>query len=245
MLARERKTHLLAVLDRDGRVVAKAVAAALGVSDDSIRRDLRELAEIGACVRVYGGALPAGSIEPPVSARQDVSPASKERVARAALERIEDGDTVIIDGGTTALALAQLLPPLRSLTVVTPSPPVAVVIGQRTDARVIMIGGELARRSMVNGGAMAIEAARQVHADSFFMGVAGVDVERGLTTGTIEDAATKRALAAQSARVFVLASEDKIGVVSRVSVLPLDQVTEIIFDPEDSHPAVAAFRRHR
>lgn len=241
MLARERKAHLLAVLEREGRVVAKTIAAELRVSEDSIRRDLRELAEVGACVRVYGGALPAPDIERAIGERRDVAAASKERVARRALELIEDGDTLVIDGGTTASALARLLAPRRALTIVTPSPGVAMILAEQTEVNVVMVGGELGRRSMVNGGPMALEAASRIRADSFFLGAAGIDPEYGLTTGTVDDAATKRALAARSARTFVLASEDKIGVVSRVPILPLDEVARVLFDPQDDNPLIGRF----
>jgi DeoR/GlpR family transcriptional regulator of sugar metabolism len=243
MLSRERKAYLVSTLERDGRLVAKESAAELGVSEDTIRRDLRELAEAGACIRVYGGALPVGDVEPPVAERQHVAVASKERVAQHAMERIADGETIILDGGTTALALARLLHGRRSLTVITPSPAVAIAVAERSDARVIIIGGELARQSMVSGGTMALEAARHVDADAFFMGAAGVDPTHGVTTGTVGDAATKRALAGQSARLLVLASEDKIGVVSRVPIVALDTVTEIIVDPQDRNPLIAQLPR--
>jgi DeoR/GlpR family transcriptional regulator of sugar metabolism/GNAT superfamily N-acetyltransferase len=239
MLARERKAYLLTALDRDGRVVAKDIAAHLGVSEDSIRRDLRELAEVGACVRVYGGALPVRGVEPPVAERHAVAAASKRRVAQRAFELIGDGETVVLDGGTTALILIPLLRARRSLTVITPSPAVAIAVAEQTDARVQMIGGELTRQSMVNGGAAAVEAAAGVRADSFFMGASGVDPVAGLTTGTVIDAATKRALAERSERVFVFASEDKIGVVSRVPIIDLAAVTEILVDPLDENPILA------
>jgi DeoR/GlpR family transcriptional regulator of sugar metabolism len=230
------------VLERDGRVVAKDVAAELKVSEDSIRRDLRELADIGACVRVYGGALPAGGIEPPVAERRDVAAASKGRVAQRALELIGDGETIVLDGGTTALALVSLLRARRSLTVITPSPAVAIAAAEQTDARVQIIGGELTRQSMVTGGAAAVEAAGHVRADSFFMGASGVDPVAGLTTGTLIDAVTKRALAERSERVFVFASEDKIGVVSRVPIIDLGAVAEILVDPLDDNPILARLR---
>src|SRR6187399_1268181 len=109
MLSEQRKTHLLALLERDGRVVAK-VAAELGISEDSIRRDLRELADAGLARRVYGGALPVEASEPPFSDRTGVEPVSKARVAQAALPLVEPGMTIALDAGTTSLALARILP---------------------------------------------------------------------------------------------------------------------------------------
>ena len=107
--AEQRKTHLLALLERDGRVVAKEVAVELAMSEDSIRRDLRELADAGLARRVYGGALPVEASEPPFADRTGVEPVSKARVARAALALVEPGMTIALDAGTTSLALARIL----------------------------------------------------------------------------------------------------------------------------------------
>jgi DeoR/GlpR family transcriptional regulator of sugar metabolism len=232
MLSAQRRTHLLDLLERDGRIVAKEAAASLSVSEDSIRRDLRDLADAGQCIRVYGGALPVPAADRPFAERLSLGTDSKERVARVAAARIRPGSTVIIDAGTTALALARLLPDDPTLTVITPSPAVALAVAEHSPARVIMIGGELGRHSMVANGALATEAIRRLSADACFLGVTGVHPEHGLTTGELDDAATKRALAERSTEVYVLASEEKIGAVSRYPMLDLDEVTEVIVDPE-------------
>lgn len=239
MLSAQRKAHLREILERDGRVVAKDVASALGVSEDSIRRDLRELADAGELVRVYGGALPVAPADRPLDARASLATASKARVARRAVDLIVPGSTVILDAGTTTLAMASLLPQRADLTVITPSPAVAIAVAERSDARVVMIGGELSRHSMVAGGSLAMEAVQHLAADVFFLGVTGIDPQAGLTTGELDDAVTKRALAARSARVLVLGSEEKIGVASRFPVIDLDAVHGIIADPLDRNPALA------
>ncbi|WAA66036.1 DeoR/GlpR family DNA-binding transcription regulator [Microbacterium oxydans] len=240
MLAAQRKAHLLELLDRDGRVVAKAVADDLGVSEDAIRRDLRELAEDGRLLRVYGGALPLPAPDRPVSERQEVATESKERVARRAVAGIRPGSTIVLDAGTTTLAMAKLLPSGTDLTVITPSPAVALAVAEHSDARVIMIGGELTRHSMVVGGGLALEAIQHLAADTFFLGATGIDPAHGLTTGELDDAVTKRAIAARCTETVVLASADKVGAVSRYPVLPFDAIAAIITDPLDTNPLVAA-----
>ncbi|MFY9712996.1 MAG: DeoR/GlpR family DNA-binding transcription regulator, partial [Microbacterium sp.] len=203
----------------------------------SIRRDLRELAADGACIRVYGGAIPVA--ERPVRERHDVATESKERVARAAVARIRPASTIILDAGTTTLAMARMLPLESALTVITPSPAVALAVAEHSDARILLVGGELSRHSMVAGGALALEAIAHLGADAFFMGVSGIDPVHGLTTGSIDDAVTKRALAARSTEVLVLASEEKIGAASRFPVLGFGDITGIIVDPEDEDPLIA------
>lgn len=236
MLAGERKEQLLQILEREGRVVAKSVATQLGVSEDSIRRDLRELAADGACVRVYGGALPLPPADRPVEDRRVLATDSKERVAHEAVRRIRPSSTIVLDAGTTTLAMAALLP--EALTVFTPSPEVAIAVARHSDARVVMIGGELMRHSMVTGGALALEAVAHVGADALFMGATGVHPEHGLTTGELDDAVTKRALAQRCTDVYVLASAEKIGAVSRYPIIGFDEVSEIIVDPSDVRPMV-------
>src|SRR3954469_21361211 len=105
MLPAQRKALILDRLRTTGQVVAKDLAAELGVSEDSVRRDLRELAAAGLCQRVYGGALPVSPATAHYAQRQRVEPASKQRVATAAAQLVEPGRTAILDGGTTALAV--------------------------------------------------------------------------------------------------------------------------------------------
>lgn len=243
MLGAQRKDHLLALLATDGRVVAKDVAADLEVSEDSIRRDLRELADAGLCVRVYGGALPVPAAEVPVAQRSTVATDSKERVARAAVALIRPGSTIILDAGTTTLAMARMLPQDPSLTVITPSPAVAVAVAEHSPARVLIVGGEVSRHSLVAGGALALEAIARLGADVFFLGVTGIHPDHGLTTGVLDDAVVKRALAARSADVYVLGSAEKIGAASRFPVVGLDEVSGIVTDPEDASVLAAQWRR--
>lgn len=238
MLAAQRKDHLLDLLARDGRVVAKTVADEVGVSEDAIRRDLRELAEEGKLQRVYGGALPIPAADRPVRERHDLATESKERVARRAAASIRPGSTIVLDAGTTTLALARLLPAGTGITVITPSPAVALATAEHSDARVLMIGGELTRHSMVAGGGLAMEAIQHLAADVFFLGVTGVDPAHGLTTGELDDAVTKRAIAARCAETVALASEEKIGAASRYPVLPLEAITAVLTDPLDENPLI-------
>jgi DeoR/GlpR family transcriptional regulator of sugar metabolism len=230
MLAAQRKEFLLARLDRDRRLVAKDVAAELGVSEDSVRRDLRELAAAGLCQRVYGGALPASPAVADYGTRREVEVDSKRRVAAAAAALIRPGATVILDGGTTALAVTRALPPELAATIVTHSPTVAAALAGHPSIEVYVLGGRLFRHSMVTCGAAAVEAAQVVHADLFLLGVTGVHPDAGLTTGDADEAAMKRALAQRAADTYVLASTEKIGAASRFAVLPLSAVAGVITD---------------
>src|SRR5215213_2149912 len=141
MLRAQRQEWLVDRLGRDGRLVAKDIAVELDVSEDSVRRDLRELAAAGLCQRVYGGALPASPAVADYAARKEVAVSGKQRVAAAAAALVEPGTTVILDGGTTTLAVVHALPLDLRATVVTHSPTVASALADHRDVEVYLIGG--------------------------------------------------------------------------------------------------------
>jgi DeoR/GlpR family transcriptional regulator of sugar metabolism len=238
MLAAERRDLLLARLARDGKVVAKDVAAELGLSEDSVRRDLRDLAAAGLCQRVYGGALPVSPAVADYATRTTVRPAGKAAVAAKAASLIRPRSTVILDGGTTALALAKALPADLDATIVTHSPTVAAALVGHATVDVFLIGGRLFKHSAVTSGAAAAEAAERVSAEQFFLGVTGVHPEAGLTTGDADEAAMKRLLARRAADTYVLASAEKIGAASAFEVLPLADAAGIITDAPADDPTV-------
>jgi DeoR/GlpR family transcriptional regulator of sugar metabolism len=242
LLASERKELLLDRLRADGRLVAKDMAAELDTSEDTIRRDLRELAVAGLCQRVYGGAIPVAPAAASYARRQEIATTSKHRVATACLELIQPGSSVILDGGTTALEVARLLPRDLDVTVITHSPTVAVALVDHP-AEVFILGGRLFKHSVVASGAAAAEAAAQVSADLFLMGVTGVRPDTGLTTGDVDEAAMKRTLSRRAAQTWVMASEEKIGAASPFPVLRLDEVAGIVSDADPQHPVLAELER--
>jgi len=233
MLVGERRDLLLTRLAAEGKVLAKDVAAELGVSEDSIRRDLRDLAAAGLCQRVYGGALPVSPAVADYASRTAIAVDGKDRVAAVAAGLVRPGSTVVLDGGTTTLAVAKALPRGLEATVVTHSPTVAVALLDHPGVEVFLLGGRLFRHSAVTCGAAAAEAAQAISADVFLLGVTGVHPEAGLTTGDAEEAAMKRTLARRAADTYVLASAEKIGAASRFTVLPLADVAGVITDAEN------------
>ncbi|MFJ4791994.1 DeoR/GlpR family DNA-binding transcription regulator [Kitasatospora purpeofusca] len=237
MLAAERREHLLGLLAREGKIVAKDVAAELGISEDSVRRDLRDLAADGLCQRVYGGALPVSPAVVDYAARQSVAQDGKRKVAAVAAALVPPGGTLILDGGTTALAVARALPQDLACTVITHSPTIVAALLDHPQAELFLLGGRIFKHSAVACGAAAVEAAQQVSADLCLLGVTGVHPEAGLTTADAEEAAMKRALAARAADTYILASSEKIGTASRFRVLLWEKVSGLITDA-DPHDAV-------
>lgn len=234
MLTQERKSYLLDLLSRDGKIEAKAVAIELGLSDDTIRRDLRELAAAGKLQRVHGGALPRSPADADLTTRQGIASQSKTEIGKTAAGLIKPNQVVIIDGGTTALQIISHLPKDQKNTVVTHSPTVAVALRPFDSITVIMIGGILFRHSMVNVGAAALDAMSHINADTYFMGVTGVDTDAGLTTGDLEEAHIKKALSQRAADTVVLASVEKLNAASPYRVMPLASASGIVLDSSTS-----------
>jgi DeoR/GlpR family transcriptional regulator of sugar metabolism len=236
MLTNQRKQYILNVLKRDGQVIAKALSQELGLSEDTIRRDLRELAQEGLLQRVHGGALPASPAVVNFAGREQILVESKVIIGRAAAGLIKPGQVVILDGGTTAVQVARHLPPNLQATIVTHSARIAVELLDYPGIEVILIGGRLFKHSVVSVGAAAIEAINHIRADIYFMGVTGVHPEAGLSTGDLEEAYVKYALCKRAAETFVMTSQEKLGAASQYVITSLSEVSGLIVEddvPED------------
>lgn len=243
MLTRERKAHIIDVLRRDRRIVARALSQELGLSEDTIRRDLRELAGEGLLLRVHGGALPASPAMADFVERQQIAPDGKVAIGSAAARLVRPGQVVFVDGGTTCVQLARHLAPDLVARVVTHSPSVAVELVGHAGIEVELIGGRLFKHSVVTVGAAAIEAIARVRTDIYFMGVTGVHPEIGLTTGDPEEAAVKRVLCQHAAETIVLASHEKLGAVSPFVVVPLSEVDMLVIEKGCSHAQSELYRK--
>ncbi|EOL8878197.1 DeoR/GlpR family DNA-binding transcription regulator [Enterobacter mori] len=218
MLTSQRKQLILEKLEAEGQVQSTALSVHFSVSEDTIRRDLRELAAEGRLQRVHGGALPASSAVVSFAERKTVKMDAKKNVARKGAQLISAGQVVIIDGGTTTAELITFLPPDLQITVVTHSPSIALGLVEHPLIDVILIGGRLYKHSIVTVGAAAIEGIGNIHADLFFMGVTGIHPEAGLTTGDFEEACIKRAFSGRAAETIVLASPEKINTASSFAI---------------------------
>lgn len=242
MLTAQRKQLILSRLATHGQIVAGELAVELGTSEDTIRRDLRELAQQGKLQRVHGGALPASAATGDLRVRQQVSSDEKQALGRFGAQLIKPGQVVMLDGGTTAIQVARQLPADLRATVITHSPNVAVELAAHRHVDIIVLGGRLFRHSMVNVGASVIEAASRFRADLFFLGVTGVHPEAGLSTGDAEEADVKRALHARAAETVVLASSEKLLSASAFVIAPMKALSLLVVPGGTKPKTVAALR---
>ena len=230
MLAAERRHEILARLDRDGRVVVAELVTGLSVSEDTIRRDLEELAGQGLLHRVHGGALASPPETLPFQRRLEIGREEKVALAKAAVPIVESARTLVVDGGTTALEVARHLPAHWDGVVVTNAPPVATALAAHPRAEVVVVGGRLLKDEQVTVGLVAIDAFRTVRADACVLGVCAFDPEVGVTTSNDDEAQVKRAMIACSDQVVALATRDKLHASSPWVVASLDQIDHLVTD---------------
>lgn len=233
MLTAERKQAILAQVERDGRVVASELVTSLGVSEDTVRRDLKDLADQGLLQRVHGGALASAPAAGSFTQRLEVSHEEKAALAEAALPLLASARVIVLDGGTTTLELARRLPLLYDGIVVTNSPPVASALANHPKAEVMLVGGRLLKDAQVAVGAAAVEAFHTVRADVCVLGICSLHPDIGVTTLDDEEAYVKRAMVASAGEVIALATADKLRTASPWVVAQLSEIDHLVTDGGD------------
>ncbi|HEX4108568.1 MAG TPA: DeoR/GlpR family DNA-binding transcription regulator [Solirubrobacteraceae bacterium] len=245
MLTDERRGVILDRLREHGRVLAADLSCELGVSSDTIRRDLRELDEAGLVRRVHGGALPrhgVGGRGSSVHTRARRAPEAKASIARRAAACVCDGQVIVLDAGTTTLEVARALRHDLRASVITTSPPIALALAEHPGIEVTVIGGILRPTALTTVGAAAVEALRVIRADVVFLGVCGLHPEIGVTTEDLEERHVKAAMIEGAAEVIALADHDKLGTAMPFVVAPLSAVTQLVTDADVDERALAPYR---
>jgi DeoR/GlpR family transcriptional regulator of sugar metabolism len=241
MFNAERRQFILDRLHRDGRVVATELSTELDVSEDTIRRDLRDMAAEGLIQRVHGGALPQSPAVVNYTARQHLASSAKRNIAQVAARLVQNGQVIILDGGTTNVLVAEHLPTDLQATVITNSPPAAVALKDHALVEVVLIGGRLYKHSLVAIGAEAIETLRMIRADLCMLGVCSLHPEVGISTQSLEEAHVKQAMIESAAEVIALVSAEKLGTAAPYIIAPLNELTHIVTEREVSEAALAPY----
>ncbi|TNU73226.1 DeoR/GlpR transcriptional regulator [Miniimonas arenae] len=232
MYATERQLEIRAIAREHGRVEVKELADRLGVTPETVRRDLTLLERRGVLRRVHGGAIAVErlAIEPAVADRETRMSEAKQRIARAALDELPDGGAIAVDAGTTTAQLVALMPADRELTVVTHGVHLAIALAALPGITLHLLGGQLRGRTLAAVGAWAEQQLADVHVDVAFVGANGVTVEEGITTPDLAEARIKRALVRAASRTVILADHTKFGLVDFARVTPLADVDTLITD---------------
>jgi DeoR/GlpR family transcriptional regulator of sugar metabolism len=237
----ERQREILRRLSEHGRVLAAELALEFAVSEDSIRRDLRELAALGLCRRVYGGALAIGPDLSPLSVRQHHQTASKQQLARAAAALVRAHQTLLIDAGSTNSAIATALPEGLGLTVVTTAPDIAQRLLERSGFEILLIGGRLDKRT---GGAVGTQTAQdlgRIRADLCFPGTCAVDPQTGVWGIDSEESLIKRIMIEQSGATAIVVTADKFGAAAGHHIAHIAQIDYLVVEHDVDATLCAAF----
>jgi DeoR/GlpR family transcriptional regulator of sugar metabolism len=244
-LAPRRLDNLRELIRGKGVIRIEEICRQLRVSPATVRRDLDQLEKTGAIRRVHGGAVSVESRleEPLFDDKTSIAAREKHHIAEAALQFVEPGDTIYLDGGSTVLEFARLLHDRTNLTVVTNSLRAAHELAGR-GPRLILIGGELRRLSQTMVGPLTRSILSELHLDKAFMGTIGLALKEGLTTTDPSEAYTKELVMCQARQVILLADSGKAGKVAFARAGHLEKVHVFVTDKQlDIHFAKELTRK--
>jgi DeoR family transcriptional regulator, fructose operon transcriptional repressor len=242
MKRRHRHERILELLHTSGLDIDR-LAEVLKVSLATIRRDLGQLAEQGKITRTYGGAvLPPAGLERSLQERAMIAKEEKEAIAQAASAHVEEGDTLILDAGTTTGALARQLRRFRNLKVITNGFSVMLALAESKNIEVILLGGTLRYISFGVVGPYAELVLRRITAKKTFVSADGVVAGRGLCEATAEQAALKSLMLEQAREVYVLADSTKLGDSYSPFWTPFPEKWTLLTDSRATEAQLAPFR---
>jgi DeoR family transcriptional regulator of aga operon len=234
MLSEERRRAIVEVVQKKGRAIASDLARQFGTSDITIRRDLDALEERGLIYRTHGGALSiqnSSDADHSLIERELQHPREKLRIAAAASKLVKEGQSVVLDSGSTTTAIARQLRSFQQLTVITNAINIAGELAGGT-VDVILTGGMLRKNSFSLIGPLAEEALSHLKADILFMGVEGIDPRFGLSTSNMLEAVLNRKMVQAAQQVVAVCDSSKFGRRSLSSIVPISAIHQVITDKQ-------------
>ena len=230
MADRDRDDRLVELVRLRGTATVEALSQEIGVGPSTVRRDLRRLSDAGRVVRTYGGATLADRPAAGLNAQASRAQAEKRRVAAAAARLVHDGQTIAITSGSTAVEFARQLVDRSDLTVITNSLDVAHVLVDRDGIQLVVLGGVVRPRMHSLLGHLTEQACRELRADTLFMGIGAISLERGLMNDYMPEIVTDRAVRSMATTIVVMADSTKFDHVAPALVFGLDEVDVIVTD---------------
>src|SRR5580693_4171692 len=230
MLAETRRKYLLDLVTRQGYATLDELVKVLGVSESTIRRDLEALDLSGSIKRTHGGAVYSGEVRsmPAFDERTETEAAAKRAIGHAAAALLEDGDTVLLDGGTTTLEVARALIG-RRMQVVTNSLPIAQLLASSQQTDLILIGGYIYPRTGVALGPLAIATMQSIRVRTAILGAGGV-VAEGIYNSNSLLVDTERQMMSCGQEIMIVADHGKFGRLALARLCGLEQVQSIVVD---------------
>lgn len=233
MSVHDRKNKILIILKQHGSVRVAELSTLLGVTDETIRKDLDQLSQEGKLQRTHGGAVLLSeplSLTPHLE-REHTNVEHKMAIAEIALKHIQPHDTIALDGSTSVIYLAQIIPDMP-LTVLTNSMKVAFELSNREQISLIVVGGNLLRKSYSFHGPLTERVLKEYHVNKAFLSCTGLHIDRGFSDSNEAHASVKQRMIEISEFVYFLADSSKLGVKDLVQIAPIDDIDYVITDSQ-------------
>lgn len=240
MLAEQRHQHILSRLSQNGALTVAELVAELDVSRETIRRDLRVLAERGLIVTTHGGALSVDWREPDLDVREGEHAAAKRAIGLRAAQLVPDGASVVLDSGSTTQAVARALTGRRRLSIYTNDWRIALLLARRNDNRVTLLGGELSDSEDAVFGLDTVQQLGQYHADIAFVGASGISAEGALTDYTRMAAEVRARMLRAASTAVVVADHSKFGRVTPVRIDGMELARYLVTERAPARPIAKA-----
>ncbi|NKI32801.1 DeoR/GlpR family DNA-binding transcription regulator [Croceivirga thetidis] len=243
MLKEERQLSILNEVELHNRVQLADLAEKLDVSIDTVRRDVKELDANNKLRKVHGGAVSLGFTSYSPSRNNVYKLQEKTAIAEKAAKLVKEGSAILIDGGTTCLELARLLPTEINLTCFTLSLPVAQELLHKPNVEVIFIGGRISKDAQITNGANTVHNLSEINVDYGFIGTGYVDSIYGLTEFDWDIVQTKKAVIAASKKTILLCISEKLNSKHRYKTCNLNQVDTMVTELSPEHALLSTFRK--
>lgn len=242
MLKEERHRLILREVNIHNKVLIADLSDKFDVSEDTVRRDLHELANSGKIQKVRGGAL-SKSYSGYSYHEQDIyAYREKNLIARKAVNLLKDGMLVLISGGSTNLEIARLIPPELKVTFLTVSLSTAMQLLEHPVSETIFIGGQLSKSAKISVGGEVIGKLSEVRPDICFLGTNGIDASAGITESDWEVVIVKKAMIQASSKVVLCAIAEKLNTVQRIKVCDLSQIDLLVTELDPQNELLTSYR---
>ncbi len=229
-----RRAKILEELESKGQVVVNELSEMFNISEVTIRNDLAHLEKQNMLIRARGGAIKVKyyrmGIDPSISDKQKEYLKEKQKIAKAALKLIEDGDTIILDSGTTTTEIAKNMEQFKNLTIIPTALNIASILSEYEGFNIFMPGGSLRKKSLSLVGALADESFRKFYCDKLFLGVDGFDTTHGLSTPNSEEAHLNQIMIGIAKKIIVVADSRKFLRRRFAFIGPLSDIDVVITD---------------
>jgi DeoR/GlpR family transcriptional regulator of sugar metabolism len=241
MIKAERLQLIISQVSKDQKVLLSSLSTLLNVSEDTVRRDIKELSDQKLLKAVRGGAISNSPIPLHFRDREHYDVSHKEIIAEKALQFIKDDQVVLFDSGTSALAVASHLPRERRITVITNSFPVVSVLEDHPNAAVVFIGGRLNKTAFSTSGHEVIRVLNDIQPDVCFLGICSIDIDAGVTGIDYEDAQVKKTMVENAKYVIALSTLEKLGRAENYRICSIKAIDTIITDTDPTHPELIRY----